>query len=251
MALTRRRKTVLAVLVLYWPVLFVLTHIPVPEVVRAAHMSDKSLHLLAYGILAFLLWSVVGGGEKVNWREPTVWCVLVGMMAYGLVDEWLQRYVAGRSTDGRDLLADGIGTVAALAVLTVLGFWPASLIVAGTTIYTLNVLTRANVTALVPVTSTVFHCVSYAIFALLWMGYMRHALSVRRAGRVWAVIASSVPAALLLVTTLSAVVSGKAFEGWDVAAGAAGILCAVVAVSVAGRCGRKERKAVELMPTEG
>ena len=154
MAFLRRQKAVVAVLVLYWPTLFVLAHIPVPQVVRRAHVYDKSLHLLAYMILTFLLWSAIKPLERVRWRRAAVWCLLAVVAVYGVCDEWLQHHIGSRSMDPTDFVADVIGAVAALGLLTVLSFWPTSVIIAGTTIYTLAVFTRANLTALLPVTMT-------------------------------------------------------------------------------------------------
>jgi len=143
MAFLRRQKAVIAVLVLYWPTLFVLAHIPIPPVVRRAHMNDKSLHLLAYMILTFLLWSAIKPGERVRWRRIAVWCLLTVVAVYGVCDEWLQRVLGSRSMDPSDLIADLIGAVAALGILTVLSFWPTCVVVTGTTIYTLAVFTQA------------------------------------------------------------------------------------------------------------
>jgi VanZ family protein len=251
MALIRRQKATIIVLALYWPAVFVLAHIPIPQVVREAQVSDKSLHLLAYMILTFLLWSAVKPREKVHWRKAAVWRLLVIVIAYGICDECLQYYVAGRSMDARDLVADVIGAVAALGVLTFLSFWPTALIVAGTTIYTLAVFTRANLIALLPVTTTAFHLAAYAVFTLLWMGCMSHWLTLKKAGGKWFVVSISVPTALMLVTKASAVISGKAFEGWDMVAAAAGMLGAIVAMSVAGVLGPREAKNAGFSAVDG
>jgi len=234
MAFLRRQKLVTAALVLYWPTLFVLAHIPTPQVVRKAHMYDKSLHLLAYMILTFLLWSAIRPREKVHWRRATVWCLLAIVAVYGVCDEYLQHFVADRSMDPRDFVADVIGAVAALGMLTVLPFWPTSVIVAGTTIYTLAVFTRASLTALLPVTGTMFHLMTHAVFTLLWIGYLRQRAHPQRTGPLWVVASVSLPLALVAVTKASTMIAGKAFEGWDMIAAVAGIFGAVAAIWIAG-----------------
>jgi len=233
MVLIRRQKGVIAALALYWPTLFVLAHIPIPRIVRQAHVSDKSLHLLAYLILTFLLWSAIRPLEPVRWRRAAVWCLLVFVAVYGVCDEGLQHFVGGRSVDPKDFAADMVGAVAALVILTVLPFWPASVTIAGATIYTLAVFTRANLMALLPVTMSAFHFATHAVFTLLWMGYVHQSLSPRRDGRLWWIVSISLPVTLVLVTKASAMISGKAFEGWDVVAALAGILAAVAVVSIA------------------
>ncbi len=246
-----RQKAVIAVLVLYWPTLFVLAHIPVPQVIRQAHTYDKSLHLLAYMILTFLLWSAIKPLERIRWRRPAVWCLLVLVVVYGMCDEWLQYKIGSRSMDPRDLVADVIGAVAALGMLTILSFWPTAVIIAGTTIYTLAVFTRANLTALLPVTMTVFHLMTHAVFTLLWMGYLRQRLSLRGSNCSWALVSLSVPLALVVVTKASATISGKAFEGWDMIAAVAGIVGAVATAWIAGALRRRALRPVELPEAEG
>ena len=68
MALMGRQKGVIAALAFYWPAVFAIAHVPIPEVVRQARMSDKSLHLLVYMILTFLLQSAIRPRE--NWSPP-------------------------------------------------------------------------------------------------------------------------------------------------------------------------------------
>jgi hypothetical protein len=239
MAMMRRRKVTILALALYWPTLFVLAHIPIPAVVRRAGMSDKSLHVLMYMILTFLLWSVVEPQSKLRWRRATPWLTLAVVLAYAFCDEYLQRFVAGRSMDARDLVADAIGALAALGLLSVFSFWPALLIVSGTAIYTLAVFTRANLTELLPVTSTVFHLATHTLFTLLWMVCLRTSFGLKQPNPRWLVASLSVPLGLLLVTKTSALISGKAFEGWDVVAAAVGIFGTLAACWILGRPRRK------------
>jgi len=217
--------------------------------VRRAHMSDKSLHLLAYMILTFLLWSAIKPREKVRWHKAFVWCLLALVAVYGVCDEYLQSFVADRTMDPKDFLADIVGTLAALALLAVCSFWPAAVIVAGATIYTLAVFTRANLTALLPVAMGVFHLSAYAVFTLLWIGYLRQALSLRRNSLIWFVASAALPAVLLTATQASAMVSGKPFMGEDVIAAAAGILGSIAAISVAGLLDRRDARRAGLSST--
>jgi hypothetical protein len=170
---------------------------------------------------------------------------------YGVCDEWLQHFVADRSMDPRDFVADMIGAGAALGLLTVLPFWPTSVIIAGTTIYTLAVFTRANLTALLPVTMTMFHLMTHAVFTLLWIGYLRQSPHRQRSSPSWVAASVSLPLALVVVTKASTVISGKAFEGWDVVAAVAGILGAVAAIRIAGMIERRHPPQSELPAADG
>jgi VanZ family protein len=242
MALTKRKTLTLALLLLYWPTAFVLSHIPMPLVVREVKVSDKSLHFLGYMILTFLFWSAARPYTKVIWRRAAVWWVLAIVMMYGVCDECLQHYVAGRSTDVRDLLADFIGAVTALGMLTLLSFWPAFLLVAGTVIYTLAVFTRANVTKLLPVTATAFYLAAYAVFTLVWAACLRRWPTLHAAGGRWFLASVSLPMALIVVTKASAVLSGKTFEGRDMIGAGVGVLASIAAVRGVEMLGRQRAK---------
>ena len=230
MAMVRRQKILIMALAIYWPAILILTHIPIPEVVRRAHMSDKSLHFLTYMILAFLSWSALRPFEKAHWRRPITWWVLLAVLVYALCDEYLQHFVAGRSPDPSDLLANAVGALTGLAVTGFVSLWPGSLIVTGTTIYTLAVFTRANLTRLLPVTSTMLHLATYGLFTLLWISYTNASSPGAKGNRTWLLRSSIAPAVLLLVTKVSAIISGKELEGWEIVAAASGIV-AVVAIA--------------------
>jgi VanZ family protein len=76
-------------------------------------VSDKTLHVVAYGGLALLSLRALAGGA---WRGVTRW-TLIGCCAiallYGVKDEWQQSYTPGRTADPMDLVADLAGAVIA------------------------------------------------------------------------------------------------------------------------------------------
>jgi VanZ family protein len=72
--------------------------------------SDKLIHFLVFGAIAFFIWLATGG------RWPLiVWAVVV---LVGALDETQQIYTPGRTASIADLAADGAGATAALLVLT-------------------------------------------------------------------------------------------------------------------------------------
>lgn len=231
MSLSRRQKLVIVFLVIYWPCLFVLAHIPIPRVVREAGVSDKALHFLAYLILAFMFWSAINPDRKVSWRRGAVWWVLMVVAGYGALDELLQSYSAGRTCAIGDLVANLAGALISLMMLTVLTFWPALLLIVGITIFVLTNLTKANLNDLLPITNTAFHLLAYASFTVLWIRYsffLYPAANRRFKWMVWALI---VPMGLLFVAKLGSVVLGRTFEVRDMVLSAAGIVT-VVAVAL-------------------
>ncbi|OHB85370.1 MAG: hypothetical protein A2Z38_08095 [Planctomycetes bacterium RBG_19FT_COMBO_48_8] len=209
MTLSHQQKIAACVLVFYWPGLFVLAHIPIPHVVQEADVSDKSLHFLAYLILTFLIWSTVSGDKKVKWRRAAPWLVLFVIVMYGILDEWLQNYVAGRSCDVRDFLMDLAGALTGLILSSFLTFWPAGLLVAATFIFGITNVTRANLADLLPVTNVVFHLLAYAILTVLWIQCVHFFLAVKAPKAKWLILALAGPTGFLIIVKLFSAITGK------------------------------------------
>ena len=218
MVLSRRQKLILVLLLLYWPGIFVLAHIPLPQVVRGVAVSDKTIHYLAYFVLVFLVWCGINPERKVNWRKARVWWVLFVVVSYGAFDEWLQGYV-GRSPDVRDFLADVAGGLTSLIVLTIFPFWPACFAVTGATIFVLTDLTGAGLVDVLPVTMGVLGLVGHAFFSLLWVGYM--------------------PLGFLLLVELFCGLAGSGFRPWRVVICAGGSVATVGLIYVTSVFGRR------------
>jgi len=240
MTISRRQKLILISLVIYWPTLFVLAHIPIPKIVREAGVSDKSLHFIAYLILVFLFWFVISPDRKVSWRRTTAWWVFFGAVCYGVIDELLQGVVVGRSCDAMDFFADLIGVLTGLIIFAVFTFWPAFLVVTGISIFALTNMARVNLADLLPVTYLVFLLFSYGFFAALWIQNM-HLFSSLRAPKIkWLIVASALPICFLAAVKLFSVAAGRDFRWQDVIIAAVGIVVVIIATCLFGlfRCRR-------------
>ena len=229
MTLSHQQKIAACVLVLYWPALFVLAHIQIPHVAQEADVSDKSLHFLGYLILTFLIWFAVSGDRKVKWRRAAPWLVLFVIVVYGILDEWLQIYVAGRSCDIRDFFADLAGALTGLMFSSFLTFWPVAFFVAATFIFGITNVTRANLADLLPVTNAVFHLLAYAILTILWIQCTHLFLAARAHKAKWLVLALAGPAGFLIIVKLYSVIAGKDFALSDIII-SFGAIAAVVTV---------------------
>jgi VanZ family protein len=77
------------------------------------NISDKTGHGIGYAMLGALLLRALAGGRRagVTWR--TVLLTVACATAYGVSDEFHQRFVPGRSSDVYDVLADAEGATAA------------------------------------------------------------------------------------------------------------------------------------------
>ncbi len=226
MALFRRSKLTIISLLLYWPGIFILAHIPVPQVVYKAGVSDKSLHFLIYLILVFLFWFAISPNKKVDWRRPAVWWVLFVVVWYGVVDEVLQKYV-GRTCDVKDFTADLMGTLAGLVLFSFFTFWPVALVVAGTVIFTVTNFTRANLADLVPIANAMFSLFGYGFLTILWIENMSIFLELKAPKFRWIIAALALPLCFLLMVKSYSVVLGKDFGGRDAVVAVAGITAVV------------------------
>lgn len=87
-----------------------------PSVPQPTTGWDKSNHLLAFGVLALL---------GVRAWDGRVAAVLAGLMAYGVLIEWLQGMTPTRSSDWHDLIADAGGlALGLLAHAALTRVWP-------------------------------------------------------------------------------------------------------------------------------
>jgi VanZ family protein len=229
MALSQRQKLTIISLLSYWPTIFILTHRPVPQWVREAHVSDKSLHFLAYLILVFLLWFAIRPDRKVNWRRATVWWVLLVIVWYGVVDELLQGFVVGRSCDVRDFFANLTGVLSGLIVFTFLTFWPALLVVTGIVIFVSANLTQVNLADVLPATNVIvmFYLFAYGFFTILWIRHIHHFLSLKAPKLKWLIVALALPTGFLFAVKLFSVISDNNFALQDVILSAVGIAMVV------------------------
>lgn len=230
MSLLRRHKYVITILAIYWPVLFIITHIPVPMLARRSGMSDKTMHFLAYLVLVFFWWFTISPYRRVKWHKAKVWMTLVIMVWYGVFDEWLQSRV-GRSADVKDFFTDLIGTITGLIILTVLRFWTAGIV-----IYTILIIAVSNFSKIdliwdLPFLNTGFHFLGYAGYTLIWIQHMyrRFPLKANRLTQPkWFLRALSLPIALLIVVKLSSISMGKDIWPIDCLTAIVGIISATL-----------------------
>jgi hypothetical protein len=232
MILARRQKITIAFLIVYWIVLAVVAHIPIPEVVYKARVSDKWLHFLAYLNLVFLLWFAVRPDSKVRLRNGMVWLVFLMTAAYGGIDELLQPYV-GRTKDLGDFLANIAGVSAGLILFAFLAFWQALPAVLAITIFGLTNLAKANLSTLVPIWNTLFHFFAYGCLALVWCRVMKQCFFYK------SVVATfGAPFCFLLAVKASSLLLGRHFAVTDLLFAVCGIIAALVICRMAYKAGR-------------
>lgn len=113
--LYRARRAVLLTCVGTWLIAAVATHIPAPQHIPV-RVSDKTLHLVGFFVLASLFWLSLTAYGVRGWRRMiAVACI---MAVYAAIDEATQAWTR-RDPDVGDWLADVIGTVLAVGVFEI------------------------------------------------------------------------------------------------------------------------------------
>ena len=104
------------ILAVYWPTLFVVTHLPKLPSVEVPG-SDKTLHFAAYLLLTLTFWLARYGKARPDPRRFRAYLVLIIMAVYAALDELTQGLVPNRYSDPYDWLADVLGVLVALGFL--------------------------------------------------------------------------------------------------------------------------------------
>jgi len=110
------------VLFIYWVTLLILTSTPAQELPKV-DISDKVVHFGAYFVLAILfqLYVFISKGESVfNGKIKTYVLTIIVLTLYGAFDEIHQAFIPGRVADLVDFIADTLGVVTAVLLLTAL-----------------------------------------------------------------------------------------------------------------------------------
>lgn len=216
----------LVVLGLYWPAIFVATHIPISgDFVQKAGMSDKTMHFLAYLALVSIAWFAVSPFEKVNWKKSKVWIILAAIVWYGAFDEWLQKFV-GRQPEMLDFFADISAAFTALVILTFLTFWPAVLTLTTFFIFSITCLTRPNIAFMNEYTNSAFYFLSYAFFTLVWIQSSERIWNIKKSQAKWFISSIGIPAAAMTAMTLISLAFGKDFWLLNIITAASAIIAA-------------------------
>jgi len=83
---------------------------------------DKFIHTTIFFILALLVYRAFQRSlEKMSFQWMRALLVVLLVMAYGILDEFHQNFVPGRSPDIRDATANTLGGV--LAMIVLLGYY--------------------------------------------------------------------------------------------------------------------------------
>jgi hypothetical protein len=230
----RMRYGFIAALVLYWPFIFLLAHVPqVPRWILRTQMSDKTLHYLGYLLLVFLWWFAAFPSKRPSFFSRPLWFTVAMMLVYAAADEWLQRFTH-RTPDIYDFFADMVGVLTGLVIFAIAGLRLSALAVSAFIIFVLTSFCKADPLAFVPFIDILFYIGAYALVTFLWMHHLRETAYLRSIAFLLAGIL--LPAVLLAVTAIVAPKFGKVFEADRLMAAIGGIAVSSIVTSVVYAC---------------
>jgi VanZ family protein len=114
--LTRHSRALGILFANYWCVMFVATHLELPQVQSAPQNADKLVQLLMYAGFAFLF-SVWLSTKKTHTGRTTLF-ILSTAAVYAVLDELLQLLTPTRSAEFWDFVMDVLGALLGLGM-----FW--------------------------------------------------------------------------------------------------------------------------------
>jgi hypothetical protein len=228
------RYCFIAALLLYWPFIFFLAHVPdVPRWILRTQMSDKTLHYLGYLILVFLWWFSVYPSKRPSFFSGALWFTIAMMIFYAAADEWLQRFTH-RTPDIMDFSADMAGVGTGLVIFAAAGLHFSALAVTAAVIFILTSLCKTDPLGFVPIVDILFYAGAYGLVTLLWMNYLKRkpALSLLR----FILLSLLVPVILLIVTSAVASIMRKHLDADRLIAASAGIIVPIIAAVAVSLC---------------
>ena len=105
-------------LCVYWPTIFIISHIPKRYVPENMTVSGAGIHLLAYSVLTLLVFLNAGLGRSASFRSRKTWILIGIIAAYAAIDEIVQRFIQGRYGAVLDWAVDVCACLLCVGVLT-------------------------------------------------------------------------------------------------------------------------------------
>lgn len=222
------------ILLVYWPLLFVSTHIPrVPQM--QIYGRDVTLHFTAYFILTLLYWMARYGKVRPGLAQGRFYAVIILIAVYGALDEITQGLV-NRHCDFWDWVSDMSGCVGAMLVLYIMRRWRDWLIAYWLGLFVIThwpVKESAfvNLPLFLQQFQVMYYVMAYLILTLLWWRCLcnRGRYEVNRHILIWSLI---IPCCYALLDEVVNKLMGRGFDVVDFLSALAGvglgIACAMV-----------------------
>lgn len=228
------RKLIALALVLYWLTIFIATHIPVPAWTRRMAMSDKTMHYIAFFILAVLLWLTVSFEKKVNWLKLRTWLIVILIVIYAVIDEILQRAMY-RSADYRDIIADLAGAFAGLLVMTFVRGVTGLIILVNISVFILPYIVNSGLIKSFSILEAIVYFLGFEILTISWIAYLKTVTFLKLDWWEWIFSAGCFVSFVLTAVKFYSAWTDKPFSNVAFASGAVAILLTVITAFIIGR----------------
>jgi len=96
--------------------IYFLSDLPGMDVIPLFPGQDKVLHAIIFGVLGFLVLGAMQARAR-GYNPTQVWTAVVLTAFYGMLDEFHQTFVPGRTADTWDVVADVSGAMMGIYVL--------------------------------------------------------------------------------------------------------------------------------------
>ena len=104
---------------LYGAIIVIVSSLPQVDAPELPFVGmDKLLHFVEYAIFAFLVYRSFSNIEKLKSGAMSALISILFLIAFAWGDEYHQKFVAGRSSDVFDTIADIIGALCVIALLS-------------------------------------------------------------------------------------------------------------------------------------
>jgi hypothetical protein len=235
MNISKEKKFFTAILIFYWVGVFFATHIPIPYWTTKMGVSDKTMHFAAYMILTLLLWLSTSFEKKANWKKIRPWLFLGIVMIYGIFDELSQYFIKNRSVDPYDLIANFLGTTAAMAMVTIMPCQHAAMMLFIICPVFLPALVRSNLIAQGSMAEIAAYATGFVIITIAWFQYFSsvHKLNLKQLKYIPIFFAG--PAGTVAILKIHAVLTNKPMGKTAILSAFAAIILTLIILSLVSR----------------
>ncbi len=114
--LSRHPRVLAGLFAAYWLTIFVLTHMPMPEVEGVPRNTDKFVHFVFYG--GFVWFLSLWLSARKFWNGKLAILIFAAAAIYAALDEILQIPIESRTADVWDFVMDVVGASLALLLFS-------------------------------------------------------------------------------------------------------------------------------------
>lgn len=134
-------------------------------------MSDKTMHFIAYMVLALLLWLGTSFEIKADWKRLRPWLLSAIVILYSAADE-ISQYFIHRSTDILDFASDALGAAAAMVTVSILSAYHIVMVIFTVCPLLVPGIVRSHLVEQGSILEYAVHITGFAIITTAWIKHL-------------------------------------------------------------------------------